>query len=250
MEAIVGSSLAFRLDQGGDELITSRQGRALSRLLASALDEHCPVEIVLDATGVKRARPLPLHQLLKEARKRLQGHYPQGRVRFVDLAVSVRKALDEVLAERRDFTAVLVGEEGYELALTCPASIEVDGELLFIGSRRRAMLAVIERDGPSCVWCSKELSYDHPEATLDHVRPYSSNGSNKLTNLLLSCSACNYGRRRMPAGRWLRRCLEHGQLVNEEAVRAALRRVKRNQNTRRSVLAARHARAEARARCS
>lgn len=240
------SPLVFRLAQSGDELITSRQGRGLSRLLADALDAHCPTEVVLDATGLKRARPLPLHQLLKEIRKRLQVHYPEGQVRFVGAGASVRKALDAVLAERRDFAAV-AGEAGYELTLTCPASIEVDGEVLLIGSRRRAMLTVIERDGPGCVWCSKELSYDHPEATLDHVRPYASNGSNKITNLLLSCAECNHGRRRAPAALWLRRCLERGQAVNEVAVLAALKRVKKNQNTRRSVLAARHARAEARA---
>lgn len=52
------------------------------------------------------------------------------------------------------------------------------------------------RDGGRCYWCGTATPLDatkdaDDEPTVDHVIPRSRGGCNKLTNLVLSCRACN-----------------------------------------------------------
>lgn len=48
---------------------------------------------------------------------------------------------------------------------------------------------VIARDGTSCCYCGKELSYD--EITMEHIVPDSKRGTFNTTNLTVSCGPCN-----------------------------------------------------------
>lgn len=43
-----------------------------------------------------------------------------------------------------------------------------------------------------CFWCRRALRFE--ETTVDHLRPRSKGGSNRMSNLVLSCSPCNQER--------------------------------------------------------
>jgi len=76
--------------------------------------------------------------------------------------------------------------------------------------------------GANCVWCGVQLDEDN--STADHVRCQSENGSHWLGNLLPSCYDCNHKRGQTPAEDWLRRCLQAGLPVRENAIRRAITR--------------------------
>lgn len=52
-------------------------------------------------------------------------------------------------------------------------------------------LRVYERDGWRCLYCERDLSADRRAACLDHVIPYSKNGTNREANLATACKRCN-----------------------------------------------------------
>lgn len=54
-------------------------------------------------------------------------------------------------------------------------------------------LAIYLRDGLACCYCGATVE-DGVKLTLDHLRPYSSGGSNKETNLVTCCHRCNSAR--------------------------------------------------------
>lgn len=97
-------------------------------------------------------------------------------------------------------------------------SCEVDGQIhsVAFGRRRRQMQTVIERDGSLCVWCSKELSAEHPQASLDHLIPDSRGGSVCSWNALLSCQHCNNSRGTTDAFTWMLICRARGLELQEQ----------------------------------
>lgn len=48
-------------------------------------------------------------------------------------------------------------------------------------------LSIYLRDGLACVYCG----HVNVKLTLDHIKPWSKNGSNEANNLVTSCLACN-----------------------------------------------------------
>jgi 5-methylcytosine-specific restriction endonuclease McrA len=61
--------------------------------------------------------------------------------------------------------------------------------------RKEKRLAIYLRDSFRCVYCQKDLRDADPrDIHLDHVLPKSDGGSNKETNLITSCAACNCSR--------------------------------------------------------
>ena len=54
-------------------------------------------------------------------------------------------------------------------------------------------LAIYLRDGLACCYCGQAVE-DGVKLTLDHLRPYTSGGTNKETNLVTCCSFCNSSR--------------------------------------------------------
>jgi hypothetical protein len=92
-------------------------------------------------------------------------------------------------------------------------------------SRRLAQLARISaRDGCSCVWCGRELTHTHADATVEHVLPLSAGGADVFENLLLACGDCNHRRQSVSARVWLERCQRLGLSPNRVAVERALTR--------------------------
>lgn len=78
---------------------------------------------------------------------------------------------------------------------------------------------VAERDGWNCVWCNcvttneggklsnGNLGAEHNcIATLEHLVPVNEGGTNNLSNLALSCYACNNKRGHIPLFIWLPQC--------------------------------------------
>lgn len=67
-----------------------------------------------------------------------------------------------------------------------------------MNARRRKTIKkfVINRDGMICCYCDLQLSYD--QITLEHIQPFSKNGTYNTTNLTVACSKCNRDRGNRP----------------------------------------------------
>lgn len=89
---------------------------------------------------------------------------------------------------------------------------------------RHKLEEVAERDGASCIWCSRPLTVEGGEATLDHLVPDCRHGSSHLDNLVLSCFSCNNRRGRMPAAAFLAEQLERGATVRQDLLERAWER--------------------------
>lgn len=59
--------------------------------------------------------------------------------------------------------------------------------------RPEKRLAIYLRDGLACSYCGARVE-DGTQLTLDHLRPYTSGGSNAETNLVTCCHRCNSSR--------------------------------------------------------
>jgi 5-methylcytosine-specific restriction endonuclease McrA len=55
--------------------------------------------------------------------------------------------------------------------------------------KRDRRMRLLRKNGARCYWCHETF---HPnQLTLDHLKPRSRGGSNKLENLRLACFPCN-----------------------------------------------------------
>jgi 5-methylcytosine-specific restriction endonuclease McrA len=85
---------------------------------------------------------------------------------------------------------------------------------------------LIERDGPRCVWCGRELW--RRDLTLDHVVPRSRGGHMTPENALLACRPCNRRRGSKPVDAYVRDRLRAGAEVDVNAVRRSLAQLARS----------------------
>lgn len=59
-------------------------------------------------------------------------------------------------------------------------------------ARTHRIRKLLERDGDNCHYCLRPFGVSHwRQITLDHKVPLSKNGTNVISNLLLSCRGCN-----------------------------------------------------------
>lgn len=66
-----------------------------------------------------------------------------------------------------------------------------------VRKRLRTIEALVRRDGDTCAWCGRPIQLwrlDKWAPTLDHIRPRSKGGNNKLNNLRLTHECCNQQR--------------------------------------------------------
>jgi 5-methylcytosine-specific restriction endonuclease McrA len=84
----------------------------------------------------------------------------------------------------------------------------------------------MERDGPGCVWCGRELWRD--DLTLEHVIPRSRGGHMTHENALVACRSCNRRRGSRPVDAYVRDLLREGAAVDLPAVRRSLERLARS----------------------
>jgi hypothetical protein len=85
---------------------------------------------------------------------------------------------------------------------------------------------LIERDGPACVWCGRELW--RRDLTLEHVVPRSRGGHMTPENALVACRPCNERRGSRPVDAYVRELAREGADVNVPALRDALTRLSRS----------------------
>ena len=55
--------------------------------------------------------------------------------------------------------------------------------------KRDRRVRLLRKNGPRCYWC--HATFLPSQLTLDHLKPRSRGGSNKLENLRLACFPCN-----------------------------------------------------------
>ena len=63
-------------------------------------------------------------------------------------------------------------------------------------ARAVRLLAVLERDGPTCIWCGRAFAA-HVAPTTEHVVPRVEGGPSRLENEVAACGRCN-GERAQP----------------------------------------------------
>jgi 5-methylcytosine-specific restriction endonuclease McrA len=86
---------------------------------------------------------------------------------------------------------------------------------------RRA--AILERDGPACVWCGRE---PWPrDLTLEHLLPRSRGGHATPENLAPACRPCNRARRSRPVAAYARELADAGRSPRLDVLKAALERL-------------------------
>jgi hypothetical protein len=93
-------------------------------------------------------------------------------------------------------------------------------------NRRERMAAILERDGPYCVWCCAPLDTSLNTPTTEHLVPRIKGGPSWIENELAACKRCNNARgHQSPAG-WLKDCRGMGRSPRTDIVIAALERLR------------------------
>lgn len=82
---------------------------------------------------------------------------------------------------------------------------------------------LIERDGPICIWCGRELWPG--DLTAEHLLPRSRGGRGVPENLAVACRACNRRRRTRPVAGYVRAQLDAGFAPRLDLIDAALLRL-------------------------
>jgi hypothetical protein len=76
-------------------------------------------------------------------------------------------------------------------------------------NRAARLQAALERDGPTCVWCSRTFGA-LVTATTEHVVPRVKGGPSWLENEVAACKRCNRQRGHNPPALWLEECRSRG----------------------------------------
>lgn len=68
------------------------------------------------------------------------------------------------------------------------------------------MALILERDGPTCVWCARMLDEGLVEATTEHVVPRIKGGPSWFENEVAACRRCNGRRGHRTPAEWADEC--------------------------------------------
>ena len=85
--------------------------------------------------------------------------------------------------------------------------------------------ALLDRDGPTCVWCRREIGTDLVAATVEHVVPRVKGGPSWPENLVAACGRCNRQRGHSTPADWLAECQGRGWDPDESRLVTALVRL-------------------------
>jgi hypothetical protein len=75
--------------------------------------------------------------------------------------------------------------------------------------RADRLTAILERDGPTCVWCGRPFG-PLIRPTTEHVVPRVKGGPSRLENEVAACGRCNGERGHRSPVEWLEDCLRRG----------------------------------------
>jgi hypothetical protein len=87
--------------------------------------------------------------------------------------------------------------------------------------RAARLRTVLDRDGPTCVWCGRGFT-DWVVPTTEHVVPRVKGGPSWLANELAACRRCNSDRGHRGPVEWLEECLRRGWAADEPRLGRAL----------------------------
>lgn len=88
-------------------------------------------------------------------------------------------------------------------------------------ARAARLRAVLDRDGPTCIWCGRAFAPLIPPTT-EHVVPRLKGGPSRLENEVAACRRCNAERGHRGPVEWLEECLRRGWDADEARVVRAL----------------------------
>jgi hypothetical protein len=93
--------------------------------------------------------------------------------------------------------------------------------------RAERLARILDRDGPTCVWCGRELWVGHRDVTLEHVIPRLKGGPAWAENEVAACRACNRARGHASPAAWLEACETRGVQADRPRIQASLERLRR-----------------------
>jgi 5-methylcytosine-specific restriction endonuclease McrA len=76
-------------------------------------------------------------------------------------------------------------------------------------ARAARLAAAIERDGPTCIWCSRRFG-ELVVATTEHLVPRVKGGPSWLENEVAACRRCNAERGHITLAHWYEECRRRG----------------------------------------
>lgn len=87
--------------------------------------------------------------------------------------------------------------------------------------RAERLVAVLDRDGPTCVWCGRAF-VGRVVPTTDHLVPRVKGGPSWVENEVAACRRCNGERGHRGAAEWLEECTRRGWPADGDRVRRVL----------------------------
>ena len=87
--------------------------------------------------------------------------------------------------------------------------------------RAARLLAAVERDGSTCIWCGRAFTAQVAPST-EHVVPRVKGGPSWLENEVAACGRCNSERRHRTPVDWLEECLRRGWDADEQRLARSL----------------------------
>lgn len=89
-------------------------------------------------------------------------------------------------------------------------------------SRRARIEQVLDRDGPTCVWCGREFDGRMVRPTREHVIARVKGGPSWLENEVAACRRCNAERGHASPVQWLDEVRARGREPRPEVIRRSL----------------------------
>jgi HNH endonuclease len=87
--------------------------------------------------------------------------------------------------------------------------------------RADRLTAILERDGPTCVWCGRPFG-PLIRPTTEHVVPRVKGGPSRLENEVAACGRCNRERGHRSPVEWLEECQRRGWCPDAARLERAL----------------------------
>ncbi|WP_346623210.1 HNH endonuclease [Blastococcus montanus] len=88
------------------------------------------------------------------------------------------------------------------------------GEVSAQPDRAARLQLILDRDGPTCVWCGRDFS-PLVRPTTEHVVPRVKGGPSWLENEVAACGRCNGERGHRTPVEWLEECRRRGWAADE-----------------------------------
>lgn len=85
-------------------------------------------------------------------------------------------------------------------------------------SRAERLAMILDRDGPHCVWCRRDLEVRMVRATTEHVVPRIKGGPSWIENEVAACRRCNGERGHLTPAEWLDECERRGWTPDRAAI--------------------------------